>query len=407
MTSSEWRLLILLVLSVFINYVDRGNLSIAAPLLQRELALTPSQLGLLLSSFFWTYALLQLFGVAGWLTDRFPVGLVFAGGFLVWSGATALTGMVSGFTALFLMRLLLGAGESIAYPCYSKILASDFPPHHRGLANALIDAGSKIGPSLGTLVGGLLVARVGWRLFFLILGVGCLLWLIPWFLWMPRGESARRVPSHEMPSVLEILSKRSAWGTFFGHFCGNYFWFFLLTWLPSYLVRERGFSMDGMAPVGSIAYLVIACATVTAGWLSDRWIAGGHSPTRVRKGIVVTGLALSTTVLPVAFVESRNVSMIFLLAACLSFGIYVSNHWAITQTLAGPVAAGRWTSLMNGVGNLSGIVAAWLTGVVVERTGSFHIAFAVAAAIALTGAVMWGVVVGRVEPVRWTTVSTG
>src|SRR5437660_9669098 len=104
MRAAEWRVLILLVISIFINYIDRGNLSIAAPLLRRELGLDASQLGALLSAFFWTYALCQLFGLSGWLADRFDVGLVFAAGFFLWSSATAVTGFVEGFAVLFILR---------------------------------------------------------------------------------------------------------------------------------------------------------------------------------------------------------------------------------------------------------------------------------------------------------------
>lgn len=401
LSSVEKGLLTLLVASIFINYIDRSNLSIAATLLEKELSLSPSQLGELLAAFSWTYALFQLFGIAGWLADRFPVGWVLAGGFFVWTIATAATGVVTGFTALFLMRLLLGAGESIAYPCYSKILASDFPQHHRGIANALIDAGSKLGPALGTFLGGVLIARLGWRIFFIALGVGSLLWLIPWIRYMPRQHSRAAASQAYVPPVTEILSQRSAWGSFIGHFCGNYFWYFLLTWLPTYLVRQMGFSLDQMATVGSLAYLAIAAATVTAGWVSDRWIASGATPTRVRKTIVVGGLLGSTAILPVAAMESRTAALVLLFVACMSFGVYASNHWATTQTLSGPLAAGRWTSIQNGVGNLAGIAAPWLTGVVVERTGSFSLAFIVAAAVAFTGAIMWGLVVGPVREAPW------
>jgi MFS transporter, ACS family, D-galactonate transporter len=393
----EWRLLILLIVSIFLNYIDRGNLSIAAPFIETEMQLSGRELGSLLGAFFWTYALLQLFGVAGWFADRFPVGWVLAAGFIVWTGATALSGLVAGATALFAMRLILGAGESVAYPCYSKILASDFPQHHRGLANALLDAGSKLGPGLGTLIGALLIARIGWRAFFVVLGVGSLFWLIPWLLWMPRHQPTTAVASREMPSIRKILGLRAAWGSFLGHFCGNYFWFFLLTWLPMYLVRERKFSLEGMGLVGSIVYFAIAAATVVAGWLSDRWIRAGYSPTRVRKTIVVTGLGFSTIILPVSVIPNETASLALLLLACMSFGVYTSNHWAITQTLAGPLAAGRWTSIQNGVGNLAGIAAPWFTGVVVESTGSFYLAFVTAGLIALAGAFLWGVVVGRVE----------
>src|SRR5579875_1087081 len=143
MSRSEWILLALLIASIFINYIDRGNLSIAAPLLGKELRLSPLQVGGLLSAFFWTYSLLQLCGIAGWLADAFPVRLVFAAGVFVWSAATVFTGFLSGFASIYAARLLLGVGESLAYPCYSHIFARDLPQHHRGRANAMLDAGSK------------------------------------------------------------------------------------------------------------------------------------------------------------------------------------------------------------------------------------------------------------------------
>jgi MFS family permease len=159
--------------------------------------------------------------------------------------------------------------------------------------------------------------------------------------------------------------------------------------------------MEGMAQVSSVAFLLIAAATVSAGWISDRWIASGATPTKVRKTIVTAGLVFSTVIVPVAWVESRGLSVALLLLACLAFGAYTSNHWAITQTLAGPLAAGRWTSLQNGVGNLSGIAASWLTGFMVERTGYFFLAFVLAAAFALAGAGLWGLAVGPVVGVAW------
>lgn len=398
-----WILLTLLFLSIFVNYIDRSNLSIAAPVIERELSLTPLQIGNLLGAFFWTYALVQLFGISGWLADRYPPGLVLAGGFLVWSLATIVTGVLTGLSALFVARLVLGAGESVAYPCYSKILARDVPEQRRGFANALIDAGSKLGPALGSFLGALLVVALGWRLFFVVLGAGGLLWLIPWWMYMPRSIRAARDPGPRGPSVWQILRLRSAWGAFLGHFCGNYFWFFLLTWLPSYLVNERKFSMLGMGRISTAAYLTIAGTTIAAGWVSDRWIASGASPTRVRKTVIMSGLTLATALTPVAMIEDRTASIALLFLSCVGFGIYVSNHWATTQTLSGPLAAGRWTSLQNGIGTLSGIAASWLTGAVLQATGSFRLAFVVASAVALTGAVMWGVVVGPLEETRFET----
>jgi ACS family D-galactonate transporter-like MFS transporter len=399
-TRAQWTLLLLLVASIFLNYIDRSNLSLAAPIIQRELSLTPGAMGRLFAAFFWTYALFQLFGISGFFAERFPVRYVLAAGLAIWSVATIFTGLLPGFAAMFTMRLFVGAGESLAYPCYSRIFATDLPLEARGRANALLDAASKLGPALGTLLGGLLLVRTGWRVFFVILGVASLVWLIPWFL-TPQSRADVVSNSAMSPGTLRILRTRSAWGAFLGHFCGNYFWFFLLTWLPDYLVIGRGFSMQNMVNISSAAYFAIACATLAAGWISDAYIVRGMSPTRVRKTVVVCGLASSTAVLPVALIQDQTISLAFLAVACLGFGAYTSNHWAITQTLAGPLAAARWTSLQNGIGNLSGIAASWLTGVAVERTRSYATAFIVAAVIALVGAVMWGAVVGPVREVVW------
>src|ERR1700738_4044210 len=178
------RLALLLALSIFINYIDRGNLSIAAPLLKDDLGLSVYQLGILFSSFFWTYAIFQI--VSGWLVDRFPVNWVLALGILGWSAATFGTGLVRGFKLLLAMRLILGIGESVAYPSYSKIISRHFSEFQRGRANSLISAGQASGPAFGTLVGGMLMARIGWRLFFIILGLASSLWLLPWVKFLRR-----------------------------------------------------------------------------------------------------------------------------------------------------------------------------------------------------------------------------
>src|ERR1700752_3448826 len=183
--------LFLLSLSVLINYIDRSNLSIAADLIKGELRLSDLQLGTLLSAFFWTYGCMQI--PAGWLVDRFDVKWVFATGFFVWSAARAASGGLHGFGALIAIRIILGIGESVAFPSYSKILGTHFHENRRGSANAAVIAGLALGPALGMLVGGTVVGRFGWRPFFLVLGLSCLLWLVPWVAWMPRSSSAASI----------------------------------------------------------------------------------------------------------------------------------------------------------------------------------------------------------------------
>jgi len=204
-----------------------------------------------------------------------------------------------------------------------------------------------------------------------------------------------------MPDVADILSRPAAWATFLGHFCGNYFFYFLLTWLPFYLVRERHFSMQAMASLGSLAYIVTAAATTVAGALSDRAIASGIPATRVRKSCVTGGLGCATIIVGVTLLPDRTASMILLLLACASYGVFASSHWAITQTLAGPLAAGRWTGLQNFIANLAGVAAPSVTGFVINATGHFFGAFAASAAVALTGAMIYKFGLGSVEPQVW------
>ena len=393
----QGRLLALLFISVLINYMDRGNLGVAAPAILRDLDLTPARMGYLLSAFFWTYATFQV--VSGCLIDRWEVSRVYAVGFLVWSLATLGTGLVTGFAGLLLARLVLGVGESAAYPAYSKILSSGFPEHRRGLANALIDLGTKVGPALGTLMG-VLIPRFGWRFFFGAIGATSLLWLVPWLVWSPRIQVAARKEAPG-PGLLEIASLRAAWATFLGLFCFNYAFYFLLTWLPSYLVMQRGFTMQMMAVYGALPFCATAAASLVCGWLSDRRIAAGVPVDRVRRRFAVAGLLLCSTTLPAATLPSHFAAMLFLVLAFIGIGIFTSNVWAITQTLAGPGAAGRWTGLQNAVGNMGGVVAPIVTGLLVGRLGSFYVAFFAASAMVAAAAVLYGCMLGRIAPVQW------
>src|ERR1051325_9771135 len=183
--SARWVIVGLLLTSVFINYIDRGSLSVAAPVLSEEFALSPRKLGYLLSAFFWSYTLFQL--VVGWLVDRHDVKWVYAGGFLLWSLAMASTGLANSFTALFAARLVLGIGESVFLPSVSKIVVRLFPSDQRGLPNALVDVGTKVGPALSILIGGLLLDHYGWRALFIGIGLASLVWLLPWMALVPRS----------------------------------------------------------------------------------------------------------------------------------------------------------------------------------------------------------------------------
>lgn len=399
-------LLVLLVLAVAINYIDRGSLSVAKPDLARDFQLDSTQMGFLFSAFFWSYALFQV--AAGWLVDRYDVKWVYAIGFLVWSLSTAAMGILSGFWIFFALRLLLGVGESVAYPATSRLLAANYAEEQRGFANALIDAGTKLGPALSTLLGGLVIAHYGWRALFLVVGLGSLLWLVPW-LWLVPSERRASAADSPAPSsrgpVLpwtDLLARREVWVTSLGMFCLGYAWYFLLSWLPAYLVEERGFSKEDMALFGSLPFWAMAATSLLGGWVSDRWIRAGGTPTRVRKTFLVAGFLLCALFMVVAARASNpNVCIAFLTAACAALGFYSSNVWAVTQTLAGTLAAGRWTGLQNCVGNLGGVVSPIVTGLIVTRTGSYGLAFTASAAMLLFGALVYAFLLGRIAPLAW------
>ena len=189
--------------------------------------------------------------------------------------------------------------------------------------------------------------------------------------------------------------------TALGLFAMNYVNYFLLTWLPFYLVRERGFSMNAMAEVGGAMMLTAAISAIVSGRLSDRWIRAGATTTRVRRGFMMAGgLSVGTSIMA-AVVAPRDVSVALLMLAGAGFGMSSSNVWAITQTLAGPRAAGRWAGSQNFIGNLSGTIGPALTGLLVDRTGHFFWPFLIAGGMAWTGAAVWAFLLGPIEPVVW------
>jgi ACS family D-galactonate transporter-like MFS transporter len=393
-----WGLVSLLVAAMVVSFFDRGNLAVSAPILAPELGISPWGVGVLLSAFFWTYAVGQI--GAGWLVDRAEVRWVYAGGFLLWSLATLGTAFVASFGGLLAMRLLLGIGESVTYPASSRILAAVVPEHRRGLANSLVDLGARLGPAAGTMCGALLVSSLGWRRLFLITGGAGLVWLVPWLMRAPRVLVPAGTSKHVAgPSWGQLLRRRSFWGTC-GGLCGaNYAWYFLLSWLPSYLVQERHFTLNSVALWGALPYLFMAVSSLAGGVLADRWISRGGVPVRVRRGFLVTGLILTAAILPCVLLPRIEWAVAGLFVACLAFGIYASNLFSLTQTLAGPEAAGRWTGLQNACGNLAGIVSPMLTGWLVTRTGGFAAAFLAASLACLLGAASFGLLVREQERV--------
>jgi MFS family permease len=274
---------LLLATALFINYVDRGALPTAAHLIQDELKLNEGQLGLLFSAFFWTYTLTQI--PVGWLAERVGAQRVLAAGLAIWAVATVSIGVVSSFPLLLGLRMLLGVGESVGFPCVNKLLAAVVPVKRLGTANGVVACGYLFGPAVGTVAGGVIMSHYGWRSAFLVFGSLSLLWLLPWSR-VTLPARAVRASVGERPTFGELLRCPALWGTALGLFSANYVFYFMLTWLPFYLVRERGFSTEEMASIAGAAYVINALSALGVGYVSDRLIAAGRSPNAVYKTIM-------------------------------------------------------------------------------------------------------------------------
>ena len=396
----------LLVVSVLISYIDRGNLSVAMPLIKVELGLNAAHIGVLLSAFFWTYTIMLF--VLCWLVDRIDVSALLALGFLVWSLATAATALVSSFALILLMRLLLGVGESVSFPCYCKILARDLPEQRRGLANGAIIAGMKLGPAVGTLGAGTLMTQFGWRPAFLVIGLASLLWLPAWWRWRPRANAAPEAlvvgdasAATKAPPVLDIFQQPAFWATVAGAFCNAYPLYFMVTWLPYYLVQGQHLSMAQMVHTAALYYTVDAGAALASGVLTDRLIRSGAAAGAVRKAIMVVGFGVAALGFMGCAQSGSHDYLAWLIVTGIGLGTGNAGVWTFTQTLAGPRAVGRWSSLQNGFGNLAGVLGPMLTGYLVQWRGTFTAAILVTAGTCLVGALVWGRLIGEFRQVDW------
>ncbi len=398
--TSPVRLVLLMAVSVFINYVDRGNLATAGPLIIDEFHLSASQFGALGSAFFVTYVLAMI--PAGWLADRYGAKLVLGVGAAIWSTATLLTGFAGGFASLLALRLLLGIGESPAFPATSKLIATGVAREHIGIANGVTGFGYLFGPAIGTFVGAMLTARLGWRPVFVIFGVLSLLWLIPWRrVVIAEPTITHHAASVDPPSMGEILRQRGLWGAVIGHFSGNYTFYFILAWLPTYFVKVRGFSLDEMAWVATAAYAINAAAALAAGWGVDRWVKSGRSATIGYK----TPMGVSHLISIACMVGMAVLPIQGCIASLFVFELFMGfsspGYFGIPQIMAGPTAAARWVGVQNSCGNLPGIIAPFITGVLIDATGSYESAFVLAGLINLVGFVGWVFVLPKIEPIRW------
>ena len=390
-------LVVLLAASVLLNYVDRGAIGVAAPLMKDELALSATGFGIAVSAFFWIYAPLCV--LAGWLCDRVCVYRMFAAGLAVWALSTTLPGFVNGLTMLIVLRLTLGLGESIAFPGASKIIAAEVAPENRGSANAAVAAAIAFGPAVGVLAGGMILADFGWRPIFLIFGLVTLVWLVPWhFVSRPLRAEKLAAPIVAPFPMRRLLRLPSLWIMGIGHLMSNYGFYFLLAWLPLWLVKTRGYSIPEMTALTTLGFAAQGVAALALGWASDRAVGRGLAEGPLRKGLMAFAhLAVAVAIAGIAISQSTLALALWLVLAGLGSALISTNLYCLAQMFAGPRAAGGWIGIQNALGNVSGIIGPIVTGLIIDRFGGYNYAFAAAAGVAGLGVIWWSLVVPKVE----------
>jgi MFS family permease len=245
----------------------------------------------------------------------------------------------------------------------------------RGLATGIFFAGAKLGPAIGTQAAVLLLMNYGWRQMFVLLGLGCMVWLIPWWLMVkndaPEPVAAVKSTAPEIP-FSAVFRTPAIYGIVIGTFAYNYFNYFCLTWLPAYFVEHWKLSLGSMGWYTAFSFTGMAVVAVAAGAVADRIIARGADAIRVRKSFTVAGLLVASTEIIGVMSGSRELAVIFAVVSLSGLGLATANYWALTQTLMPKGAIGRITGVQNFASNLSGIVAPVITGRLVALTGSYE-----------------------------------
>ena len=395
----RWTIVGLLFTASLINYLDRAAISFALPLISEEFRLPPEIKGVLLSSFFWSYALMQM--PIGWCADRFNLRWLYGAAFALWSLAQGLTGLAGSFAMLIVLRIVLGIGESIYLPGGTKIVSLLFTRKDRGLPSGLFDFGTRTGLVLeGILVPWLLV-HYGWRRTFLLLGFAALLWIIPWVAAFPDGvrlANKTSSPSSSISSPIRwtMLLNRNLLGICLGFFCFDYYWYVLVTWLPDYLVTARHLSLVQAGFYASLAFFTFGVTEPIGGWIADSLVRGGRDETPTRKGIVSAAFLTGILLIPAVQISDTRMAIMLLMGACL-VGLATGNLIAILQCCAPLERIGIWTGAENFAGNLAGIVAPLAMGFLIKRSGSYVPGFTMASIVLLVGLPAYWLLVGELK----------
>ena len=419
----RWWVAGLMWAAIAINYIDRTVLSAAAPRIQSQFHLSAVEMGVVMSAFFWSYALLQL--PAGFLADRLGQKKVLGFAVLWWSLATAATGVANGFKSLVALRVALGVGEAGAYPSNAGIASKWFPRSERATVAGIFDSGSKLGGAIALPLIAAMLTAFDWKITFALTGLLGLIWYVAWqFTFSDSPRDHKRVNSEELahiesdllaeqsdraarPPLRKLLAHRNIWAMCIGFFMINYNSYFFITWLPTYLVKARGMTMMEMGWMASLPLLASIVVEIFAGWASDRVFATGKlSLTATRKLFLVIGLLMASSIGFAAFADSAAVAVLLLCIAKSGTTVAASQVWALPADVAPRNAVSMVAGVQNTVSNIGGVIGPIVTGAIVGATGSFVPALVVSSALIGVAIINYLFLLGKVEPIRLDGAST-
>ncbi|WP_336857662.1 MFS transporter [Sinomonas albida] len=392
-TGVRWKLFVLLLVLVTVNYVDRGSISVALPIIQKEFNLTPELVGLLLSAFFWTYALMQV--PVGWLIDRFGPRKVVTASCIGWGAATAASGLAGGFLSMFIARMGIGITEAGVMPAGGKLNAIWMHSKERGRGATILDAGAPLGAGVGgILITGLIAAFGGWRMAFIIAGIATAVLGI--FIWWyvrdnPRqhravndaeaeyieashraeDEEAKASGSTSRRGLLPYLRFRSFWAMCLGWLGFNGVFYGLLTWGPLYLAQAKHFNLNTIGWSTFVIFGAGFVGEILGGTLADRLRAKGYGTNLVMRSLLGASSVIVTAGLVGVTIVGDPIAAVVLLSVVLFFLRWVGLFWAVPATLGGRTNAGVLGGAMNLSGNIAGFVTPIAVGFIVGATGGY------------------------------------
>jgi len=392
----RWVVLALIFAGIVVSYIDRGNLSLAVVPIMREFGYSPRIMGTLLSCFFWTYAIFQV--PSGMLVDRYGIRRAYAATFLLWSLASASMGISRGLAGFLTARLVLGMAESVGPLASISFIRRNFASRQQGLPTAIYLAGQQVGPAVGALLGTWLLATWGWRWMFIATGLGALLWLVPWLIFAPADSRPEPVPASVAlpPGWQRAFARPPLWAMMLFVFMAAYFMYFVLTWVPAYLMLVHKFNTLEMGHVLSTPLFSMAVAMTAFGALADRLVRRTGKACAVRLWFMCGGMLGAGALLFLFVIPNRGWVLPVLILALCSWGVGTSNYWALAQYLSPAPLIGRSIGFLNTVAQVAGAAAPLITGWLLGPARDFTVALAVAGSLPLIACL----VVALVGPAR-------